>query len=116
MRDDVRLFSYGTLKLPEVQRVTFGRLLEGAADVLPGYRLEALTITDPEVVRVSGLAVHRIARRTGDPADTIAGVAFALTAAELAATDAYEMDAYVRVQVRLASGVAAFAYVAPGAA
>ena len=35
-----RLFSYGTLQLPEVQTATFGRLLQGQADSLVGFRQE----------------------------------------------------------------------------
>ncbi len=106
----VALFSYGTLQLPEVQRGTYGRLLEGRPDALPGYRLAPLAITDPEVVRLSGQAVHMIARRTGDPADRIAGIVFRITPAELEATDAYEVDAYARVEVTLVSGARAFVY------
>ena len=88
----VRLFSYGTLRQPEVQRATYGRLLEGRPDTLSGYRLAPLTITDPEVVRLSGKAVHTIARRTDDPADRIDGMVFAFTPAELEASDRYEVD------------------------
>jgi hypothetical protein len=109
----VRLFSYGTLRQPEVQRANYGRLLEGEADVLPGYRLEPLAITDPEVVRISGKAIHTIARRSGDPADLVPGMVFALTEAELAATDRYEVDVYGRVEAVLASGRRALVYVGP---
>ena len=107
----VLLFSYGTLRLPEVQRATYGRLLEGRPDALVGYRLAPLPISDPEVVRISGKAVHAIARRSGDPRDGVEGVVFALTPAEVAATDRYEVDAYGRVEAVLASGVRAFVYV-----
>jgi gamma-glutamylcyclotransferase (GGCT)/AIG2-like uncharacterized protein YtfP len=110
----VRLFAYGTLRQHEVQMATYGRLLEGTADVLGGYRLEPLAISDPEVVRLSGKAVHRIARQTGDPADRIPGVVFMLTEEELAATDRYEVDVYARVEVRLESGTRALVYVGPG--
>jgi len=65
----VLLFSYGTLRQPEVQRATYGRLLEGRSDVLVGYRLAPLAISDPEVVRISGKAVHTIARFSGEPGD-----------------------------------------------
>ena len=109
----VRLFSYGTLRQPEVQRATYGRLLEGRPDTLSGYRLAPLTITDPEVVRLSGKAVHTIARRTDDPADRIDGMVFALTPAELEASDRYEVDVYGRIEVTLASGTRAFVYVGP---
>ncbi|HEY0312529.1 MAG TPA: gamma-glutamylcyclotransferase family protein [Allosphingosinicella sp.] len=107
------LFSYGTLRQAGVQRATYGRLLQGHEDVLIGYRLAPLAITDPEVVRISGKAVHTIACRSGDPGDRIEGVVFGLTAAELAATDRYEVDVYARVEAELASGTRAFVYVGP---
>ena len=109
----VSLFSYGTLQLEDVQRATFGRLLEGRPDVLPGYVLEPLAITDPRVIATSGASVHTIACRTGDPADLVSGVVFEITPAELDAADSYEVDAYGRVEVRLASGASAFVYVGP---
>jgi hypothetical protein len=109
----VRLFSYGTLQLPEVQRATYGRLLDGEPDALRGYRLVPLAITDPEVVRVSGKAVHTIACATGDPTDRITGMLFELTEGELAATDRYETDAYARAEIMLESGRQAFVYVGP---
>jgi len=114
MADDaVLLFSYGTLRQPEVQLANYGRLLDGRPDALRGYRLAPLAITDPHVVRISGKAVHAIARRTGDSADVIGGMVFGLSPAELAATDRYEVDAYARVEVTLASGARAFVYVGP---
>lgn len=109
----VRLFAYGTLQQREVQLANYGRPLDGIPDTLGGYRLEPLTITDPEVVRLSGKSVHQIARHSGDPADRIQGVVFELTEAELAATDAYEVDVYGRVEVTLESGTPAFVYVGP---
>ena len=105
------LFSYGTLQQPEVQQANYGRLLDGTPDALLGYRLEPLTISDPDVVRVSGKAVHTIARPSGNPEDRIDGVRFTLTEAELAATDDYEVKAYARAEIVLESGVRAFAYV-----
>jgi aminoglycoside 6'-N-acetyltransferase len=109
----VSLFSYGTLRQPEVQRANYGRLLEGAPDTLRGYRLAALEISDPEVVRISGKAVHTIARRTGDPKDEVEGMVFRLGEEELAATDRYEVDVYARVEAELASGTRAWVYVGP---
>jgi hypothetical protein len=111
MMKSVPLFSYGTLQLPQVQLGNYGRLLEGSADALCGYRLVSLSISDPEVIRLSGKSVHRIARATGDPSDRIEGKLFQLAEAELAATDSYEVDAYMRVEARLESGRMAFVYV-----
>lgn len=110
MTSVVWLFSYGTLRQREVQLGTFGRLLDGEPDTLLGYVLQPLRISDERVAALSGKDVHEIACRTGDPADTIEGVAFRLSAAELAAADRYEVDAYARCEVRLASGRHAFIY------
>ncbi len=107
----VSLFSYGTLQLPKVQRATFGRLLAGRPDSLSGFALAPLAITDPAVIAASGTARHTIARATGDPADIVLGTVFRITPVELAAADRYEVDP-VRIEVRLASGARAFAYVA----
>lgn len=108
----VSLFSYGTLRQAEVQRATFGRLLEGRPDVLPGFALSPMMIADPHVIAVSGKAVHTIARPTGDPADRIEGLVFQVTAAELDSADRYESGPIRRIAVRLASGVETFVYVA----
>ena len=109
---EILLFSYGTLQIPEVQRANYGRQLNGSPDALIGYRLAQVTIADPEVVRISGKAVHTIARATGDPSDRVPGMVFELSDAELAATDAYETDAYRRVKAQLESGRTAWVYIA----
>lgn len=106
------VFSYGTLQLDEVQQANYGRLLDGVADELPGYRTEYLAITNPEVIAVSGIAEHPVARHTGNPNDRVAGTRYALTPEELAATDAYESADYHRMLVELASGVSAWLYLA----
>lgn len=108
------VFSYGTLRLPEVQRRTYGRLLEGADDTLIGWRLEWLQISNPEVVALSGIAEHPVAVSTGSPDDAVHGTRFALTPEELRATDGYESADYVRLQVVLASATPAWLYVGRG--
>lgn len=111
MEQTVALFAYGTLQLPSVQHATFGRLLEGRPDALPGFRLAPLQIKDEQVIANSGLAVHNMACPTGDPTERVPGVVFAITPDELAAADAYEVDDMKRIQVELASGKQAFVYV-----
>lgn len=108
----VWLFSYGTLRQPEVQQALFGRAVDEEEDALPGYRLESLTISDPQVVATSGSATHPILRPTSDYQAKVPGAALAITRAELAIADAYEVADYARVSVTLASGRLAFAYVA----
>jgi gamma-glutamylcyclotransferase (GGCT)/AIG2-like uncharacterized protein YtfP len=106
------LFSYGTLQQREVQLANYGRELDGHSDTLAGYRLEQISIDDPQVVRLSGKSVHVIARQTGNADDQVAGTLFDLTDAELRATDDYEVAAYSRIEVRLESGRSAWVYVA----
>ena len=96
-----RLFSYGTLQLPEVQTATFGRLLQGQAASLVGFRQEMLAIRDPDVVKLSGKT-----------SDTVSGTVFLITPEELAQADKYEVSDYRRVLAPLASGGSAWAYVA----
>lgn len=107
----VCLFSYGTLQQTEVQLGTFGRLLVGEPDLLRGYVLRPLQITDERVVKLSGADVHSIACSSLNPADEVPGVAFEISEAELAAADEYEVDVYGRSEVQLASGRSAFVYV-----
>ena len=108
---DVWLFAYGTLRQKDVQLALFGRRLEGRTDVLPGYALSPLLITDPAVIATSGTAHHTVIRETGNPQDRIPGTSFRLTQAELAAADAYEVSDVKRISVRLESGIDAFVYV-----
>lgn len=106
-----RLFSYGTLRQPGVQAALFSRPVPTVDDALPGYRIEWLTITDPEVIATSGSGRHPILRR-GRPADRAPGAYLVLSDDELAAADAYEVDDYLRREVTLASGLTAWAYLA----
>jgi len=105
------IFSYGTLRQTEVQLANYGRLLTGTSDALLGYRLEPLEISDPHVVEISGKAVHTIACASGGSEDRVDGTVFEISEEELAATDAYEVDAYARVEALLESGRTAWVYV-----
>lgn len=107
----VRLFSYGTLQQEAVQISTFGRVLCGSPDSLPGYALHKVQVTDPAVVAISGKAWHPIVRRTDQPSDAVPGTVFEITLDELLKADAYEVDDYRRVEVTLATGVRAWVYV-----
>ncbi|RVT94837.1 M24 family metallopeptidase [Sphingomonas crocodyli] len=109
--ETIHLFSYGTLRLPEVQMAVFGRLIEGVDDALPGWRTEMVEITDPDVLAKSGERFHPITIPSTDPADAVAGSVFRVTEADLWAADAYEVSDYVRTCVRLRSGLAAWTYV-----
>ncbi len=108
---DINLFSYGTLRQEDVQLSSFGRRLEGQPDAMVGFRTEQVEITDPDVLAKSGKRFHPIVVPSENPADTVAGTVFRITARELAAADAYEVSDYVRIETRLASGLLAWVYV-----
>lgn len=108
------LFSYGTLRYKQVQLDTFGRELEGHEDVLSGYRVDQVEITDADVLASSGERFHPILRYSGNPDDTVSGWVLRVTAQELAQADEYEVDDYTRVSVTLRSGAQAWVYVEAG--
>jgi len=109
------LFSYGTLRQASVQRALFGREVESVGEVLTGFIVDTITITDPSVIEQSGSDRHPILRRAAQ-GEEVHGAALALTTAELEAADRYEADDYVRIAVVLGSGRAAFVYVERGGA
>src|SRR5437868_14408221 len=104
------LFSYGTLQQPGVQMASFGRLLKGTPDALPGWKREMVEITDAEVFAHSGERFHPIVV-PGQATDEVAGMAFEVHEQDLAATDRYEVAEYKRIAVRRKPGIGARAYV-----
>lgn len=106
------LFSYGTLQKDAVQLELFGRLLNGAKDVLEGYKLASIEITD-EAFLAKGAAKYQLtALSSKNDADFIEGTIFAISAEELRAADQYEPDNYQRVEIILRSGRKAWIYIA----
>ncbi|NML57627.1 gamma-glutamylcyclotransferase family protein [Chryseobacterium cheonjiense] len=105
------LFSYGTLQKEQVQIETFGRILHGQKDVLTGYRLEMLEITDPEVLRKSNQKYHPILVFSGNPEDQVEGILFEVTDEEILQADEYEVDDYKRIEAVFRSGKSGFIYV-----
>ena len=113
------IFSYGTLQEEGVQRATFGRLLQGHPDELPGFERALVKIEDPQVAAASGRTHHANVTFNGRPDSRVSGTVFEITDAELATADRYEqLAAYIRKAVTLASGKQAWVYVdarsAPG--
>jgi gamma-glutamyl AIG2-like cyclotransferase len=97
----VWLFSYGTLRNPQVQIAVFGRRITGRPDALPGYSLSTIEITDPSVISASGETRHPIITATGNGSDQVEGSVFEITPADLEAADKYEVGDYQRLLVRL---------------
>jgi gamma-glutamylcyclotransferase (GGCT)/AIG2-like uncharacterized protein YtfP len=106
------LFSYGTLRQDDVQRSTFGRLLQGRGDELPGFEPSAVEIGDWQVAATLGRTHHANVMFNGRPDSRVPGMVFEVTDAELTAADEYErIAAYTRIVVTLASGERAWVYV-----
>jgi hypothetical protein len=111
MAERMLLFSYGTLQLESVQLASFGRLLAGKRDAMPGFKKSFVEITDPDVLAKSGERFHPIVVPTDDLGEKVDGTVFEITAAELVAADQYEVSDYKRVKVVLCSGLRAWVYV-----
>jgi gamma-glutamylcyclotransferase (GGCT)/AIG2-like uncharacterized protein YtfP len=107
------LFSYGTLRLPDVQMALFGRLIEGEEDAMVGWSSRIIEITDAQVIAKSGTRFHPLVEPSDNPADAVEGTVFPISEADLANADAYEVD-YRRMEVSLRSGRQAWFYGAPG--
>ena len=108
-----KLFSYGTLQLPEVQQNLFGRLLSGWVDQLPGYTIKDLKINDRAVIQKSGTDIHPILVLSEKSENVVSGMIFEITMDELNRADEYEVDDYERVLEKMVSGVEAWVYRSP---
>jgi gamma-glutamylcyclotransferase (GGCT)/AIG2-like uncharacterized protein YtfP len=106
------LFSYGTLQQDDVQLATFGRLLQGERDELPGFEPSLVRIEDPQLAATMGRTHHANVTFNGRSDSCVSGTVFEITNAELAAADRYEQTAaYKRIAAVLASGKQAWLYV-----
>jgi len=105
------LFSYGTLQKEQVQIETFGRILQGEKDILTGFKIGMLKITDPEVLRKSNQIYHPILVFSGNMKDEVEGVLFEVTDEEIIRADKYEVDDYKRIEAVFKSGKSGFIYV-----
>jgi len=97
-----RLFSYGSLQQPAVQRRILGREPPGSADEIIGF--------ERVLIRRAGKELANVVRN-GRADSRVAGTVFEVSDADLVVVDAYEAtDSYVRTQAALASGGEAWLY------
>ena len=106
------LFSYGTLQKEKVQLELFGRLLNGAKDILKGYKLSSIEIKDESFLAKGEEKFQKTLVPTKNDADIIEGTVFEISEDELCSADKYEPDNYKRVKVLLQSGEEAWIYLA----
>ncbi len=106
------LFSYGTLQKEKVQIELFGRILNGAKDILKGYEISAVEITDESFLAKGEAKFQKTVIPSKD--GFIEGTVFEISEAELVLADEYEPENYKRIKVALGSGKEAWIYVADG--
>lgn len=104
------LFSYGTLQKEDVQLKLFGRKLKGTKDILKGYCIVPIQITDEKFLDKGEEKNQLIAVASNDKFDSIAGTVFEMTADEILHADQYEPDNYKRIKITLTSGKEAWIY------
>lgn len=102
------LFSYGTLQKDDAQLKLFGRLLSGKRDVLIGYDLRSIEITDESFL--SGGEQKQQLTLVSSVDKTVEGTVLEVTEDELLRADKYEPDGYERHKVELESGIQAWVY------
>ena len=106
------LFSYGTLQKQNVQLQLFGRILTGRKDILQGYRMATIEITDEKFLSKGEQKVQQTLIATNNNIDFIEGTALELSEEELRTSDQYEPGNYKRKKVKLQSGKEAWVYLA----
>lgn len=104
------LFSYGTLRYPQVQRDLYGRDLVMREDAIPGYVLSQVEITKQDVLARSDKCFHPTIRYTGNSNDIVKGVVVELTEQELTKSNEYEVDDYQRNSVTTVGNKQAWVY------
>jgi gamma-glutamylcyclotransferase (GGCT)/AIG2-like uncharacterized protein YtfP len=104
------IFSYGTLQNDKVQIQLFGRKLAGKKDVLTGFRISPIVITDSKFLANNPEKNQLIVFPTGSHEDRIEGNCLELTEKELKSADQYEPEDYKRIKVILESGTEAWIY------
>lgn len=105
------LFSYGTLQLEKVQLESFGRKLIGKKEILQGFVVEQLRMTDQEVLDKSEQEYHPIAIPTNNKDDEIEGTLYEISEQELKQADLYEVADYKRVKVTFVSKKRGWIYI-----
>jgi gamma-glutamylcyclotransferase (GGCT)/AIG2-like uncharacterized protein YtfP len=106
------LFSHGSLQQEAVQLSVYGRVLRGEPDELVGWVSTQIAVPQWHKAAASGVSRYANVERSSDSGSRVTGTVFEVSDADLAAADAYELDAeYGRVVAVLASGRSAWVYV-----
>ena len=104
------LFSYGTLQKEKTQKELFGRILQGSADTLKGYKVSSIEIKDEKFLAKGEQKNQLTAIVSANEKDSIKATALELTEEELLLVDKYEPAGFTRIRVELESGTQAWIY------
>ncbi|OSZ77425.1 hypothetical protein CAP36_13630 [Chitinophagaceae bacterium IBVUCB2] len=104
------LFSYGTLQTEKTQVELFGRIIQGAADTLRGYKNATIEITDQSFLSKGEGKYQQTLIHTKEENDLIKGTVLELTNEEILKADKYEPENYKRIKVILESGKETWIY------
>lgn len=105
-----KLFAYGSLQYPEIQRRIFGRQLTGIKNSLLGYDISTISIPDASINNQEN--TYLIISFTGNNTDKIDGLMYDVNQDDLFQADQYEGSSYRRIEVVLTSGQKAWVYAA----
>ena len=106
------LFSYGTLQKQKVQIDLFGRTLVGSADVLRGYKVSTIEITDETFLSKGEGKYQKTLMVSANKNDVVRGTVFEITSDELLTADGYEPGNYKRAKAMVESGKKVWIYIA----
>lgn len=95
-----KLFIYGTLADPKIQKEVWGRKIAGVCDILSGYKISEIEI-DSEIYPLI----------IPSEAGKVDGLVIEVTDSELGKIDEYETSVYKRKRILLQSGTTAWVYI-----
>ena len=95
-----------------MQLATYGRVLRGDPDELIDWVRTSIDVPGTHKAAAAGITHYANVEHAPGSGSRVSGTVFEITDAELAAADAYELDAeYIRVVAVLGSGQSAWVYV-----
>lgn len=98
--EKIKLFSYGTLQDPEVQKQLFDCELLPISATIKGYKVEYN-------LKIEGVIYPRL---SSDPNGTVTGSMYELNTEQLKIADAYETNAYHRASIKTNDGIVVQVY------
>lgn len=106
------LFSYDILNFQDTQLELYGRKLHGTKDTISGYTLKDSKLNELVISENKKAIPPQIAIKSKDTSDSIRGMVFEISGAELVQTDKKIVNHYHRIQATTDAGTEVWIYVA----